>query len=94
METADADLDLQTCEFCGSRHDIETMHSHVDVWLCQACDLRFREAYRQCVHEWTETYGEWEPGQVCGRCLAFVQHSDALNEFPLICDGWVPEAAL
>lgn len=90
------DDDKWRCDACDWIGPIEQLCQHIDAAFCPTCDRRWREAYAACVHDWDpepihNDYGE--PGRYCTRCMAFIADEDALIVFPLICDGWVPEAA-
>ncbi len=91
QDDADDEPDTLLCDFCDKAVPAETTVRHDGVNLCVDCDAGFHDAFAHCVHEWTEHYGEWGPGQICTRCYGFIAHDDAADLFPLICDGWIPE---
>jgi hypothetical protein len=85
------------CEWCDWRGLVEQLCRHVDVQLCPECDSKWRKIFKQCVHDWSpdpayDDYGD--QGRYCTRCAAFVEDESAMILFPLICDGWLPEAIL
>ena len=71
--------DKTCCELCGKEIAYADAVSHVDGYLCAACDAEFTKAFESCAHDWVAIVNDFgEPAAFCERCTGTV----VLEDFP------------